>query len=133
MQLPIGLEGRHRGVVDIIDGCSLYFEGANGEVVRREASIPEGLQQKANEVRLELIEALAEADEDFAELYIDQGEQISADDIHQAIRRCTIKNTFAPVLIGSAKANKGVQPLLDAVCRYLPSPCRQLAVITQYM
>lgn len=122
LQIPIGLEGRHRGVVDLITLESIYFKGDRGEVVCRTAELPEDLAAEAKQKRTELIETLADLDEELAELYIQLEDKVPADAIHKAIRRCTLNHSFCPLLMGSAKANKGVQPLLDAVCRYLPAP-----------
>ena len=122
MQVPIGLEGRHRGVVDLVTLEAIYFNGERGEEVLRTSDLPEGLITEAKQRRIELIETLAELDEELAELYIQLEDKVPPHAIYNAIRRCTLQHSFSPLLMGSAKANKGVQPLLDAVCRYLPAP-----------
>ncbi|PFH37994.1 putative elongation factor EF-G [Besnoitia besnoiti] len=123
LQLPIGLEGRHRGVVDIIRRQALYFDGAFGEQVRVESEIPADLQAPLEAARSELLETLADLDDTFAEIYLEEGdEKCTEKQIDEAIRRVTIQRRFVPLLMGSAKGNKGIQPLLDAVCRYLPAP-----------
>ncbi|KAL8442688.1 hypothetical protein Emed_007219 [Eimeria media] len=121
-QIPIGLEGRHRGVIDLVSMECVYFHGDKGEEVVRTKELPEGLEAEAKQRRSELIETLAELDEELAEVYIQFEDKMPEHEIHKAIRRCTLNHSFCPLLMGSAKANKGVQPLLDAVCRYLPAP-----------
>ncbi|CBZ52895.1 Translation elongation factor G, related [Neospora caninum Liverpool] len=122
LQVPIGLEGRHRGVVDIIRRQALYFDGAFGEKVRVETEIPAALQAPLESARAELLETLADLDDAFAEIYLEAEDECTPQQIDEAIRRVTIQRRFVPLLMGSAKGNKGVQPLLDAVCRYLPAP-----------
>ncbi|KAL8435189.1 hypothetical protein Efla_006069 [Eimeria flavescens] len=122
IQIPIGLEGRHQGVVDLVSMECIYFKGGKGEEVFRTKEMPEALVLEAKKRRSELIETLAELDEQLAEVYIQLEDKMPEHEIHNAIRRCTLNHSFCPVLMGSAKANKGVQPLLDAVCRYLPAP-----------
>lgn len=101
---------------------SIYFKGENGEEVERSSEVPNSLLEEAKTRRNQLIEALADLDEQLAESYIQLEDKVPPEQIHSAIRRCTLNHTFAPLLMGSAKGNKGVQPLLDAVCRYLPAP-----------
>jgi elongation factor G len=125
LQVPIGSEKDLLGVVDVIGRRPIFFEGEKGQ--KRRAGllneVPVSVSQRCEEVRSELIEHLTDVDDIFAEKVIDSGEEALAEpDFHQAIRRATIKRTFVPVLMGSAYKNKGVQPLLDAVCAYLPAP-----------
>lgn len=124
-QVPVGLEGRHRGVVDVIRRDVVYFEGPFGDRVRRDPEIPSNLQAEVQDTRAELLETLADLDDAFAELYLEGEDRCDVEAIDAAVRRCTIKRTFVPLLMGSAKGNKGVQPLLDAVCRYLPAPSKR--------
>ena len=119
MQLPIGLEGEHEGVVDLIEMKALYFEGENGETIR-EAEIPEQLLQAAGEKRTEMIEAAAMFDDELLEAALEDA--ATPEMIRRAVRRGVIELGLTPVLVGSAYKNKGVQPLLDAVVRYLPDP-----------
>jgi elongation factor G len=120
VQIPIGLEGPHEGLVDIITREAVYFDGEKGlTIVRR--PIPDELVQQCEEKRKELIERLAEADDDIAELFISEIEP-TIEQLKVAIRKQTIARTFVPVFMGSAYKNKGVQLLLDGVADYLPSP-----------
>lgn len=120
VQIPIGTENEFKGVVDIIRMKAIYSEGAKGEVVR-EAECPEELKSLAEEKRALLIETLADVDDHIAEIFLDERTP-SIDEIKAAIRRATIGLKFSPVLMGSALADKSVQPMLDAVIDYLPNP-----------
>ncbi|KCV71021.1 elongation factor G [Fonticula alba] len=120
IQMPIGLEGNLQGVVDLINMRALYFEGESGEMVKVK-EIPADLQEEAETRRQALIEALADVDDELGEKVIME-EEITVENINDAIRRATIANKFSPVLMGSAFKNKGVQALLDAICRFLPNP-----------
>ena len=120
VQIPIGLEKQIEGVVDLIRMEAIYFEGENGEnAVRKE--IPEHLLEEAQEKRLEMIEALAEVNDDIGELFLME-EDPDEETLNIAIRESTIDLKFVPVFMGSAFKNKGVQPLLDGIVSYLPSP-----------
>lgn len=121
IQIPIGTEDEFKGVVDLIDMKSIYCEGHRGTVVRVENSVPANLQKLAEEKRQELIEKLADVDDEIAELFLDE-KTPSRDQIKAAIRRATIGLKFTPVLMGSALADQAIQPMLDAVCDYLPNP-----------
>ncbi|WP_436524020.1 elongation factor G [Actinoplanes sp. HUAS TT8] len=122
LQIPIGLEGDHIGVVDLINMKALTWRGETqkGEDYAIE-EIPADLVDSANEWREKLIETLADVDDAVMEKYL-EGEEVSIDEIKAAIRRATIASKANPVLCGSAFKNKGVQPMLDAVVDYLPSP-----------
>jgi elongation factor G len=122
LQIPIGLEGDHIGVVDLIGMRALTWRGETlkGEDYAIE-EIPADLLDSANEWREKLIETLADVDDAVMEKYLD-GEELSIDEIKAGIRRATIASKGNPVLCGSAFKNKGVQPMLDAVVDYLPSP-----------
>lgn len=120
VQLPIGESGEHKGVVDLIKQKAVYFEGETGEVVR-EDEIPVELQEKAAEWREKMIEKVAEVDDDLMEKFL-EGKEISVEEIKRAIRKGTIENKLIPVFTGTALRNKGIQPVLDAVVDYLPSP-----------
>lgn len=120
VQIPIGAENEFKGVVDIIRMKAIYSEGAKGEIVR-EAECPEELKSLAEEKRALLIETLADVDDHIAEIFLDERTP-SIDEIKAAIRRATIGLKFSPVLMGSALADKSVQPMLDAVIDYLPNP-----------
>ena len=120
MQLPIGIAADFEGVVDLVSMHATYFDGENGEVLRREA-IPESMQAEAEAARDRMLEKLAMLDDDFMEACLDEP-PVSQALIHKVVRQATIDLAIAPVLLGSAYRNKGVQPLLDAVVEYLPSP-----------
>jgi len=120
IQLPIGAEDQFEGVIDLVEMKAIYNEGSVGEnLVEKE--IPAELQDQAEEYREKLIEAVAEFDEEFMEKYLG-GEEITVDELKAAIRKATLSVEFFPVVCGSAFKYKGVQPMLDAVVEYLPSP-----------
>ena len=122
LQLPIGAEGDFIGVVDLLQMRALTWRG---ETVKGEdyavEEIPADLQAQADEYREKLIETVAENDDEAMEAYL-AGEELSLDQLNAAIRRATIAGKLNPVVTGSAFKNKGVQPMLDAVVAYLPSP-----------
>ena len=122
LQIPIGSEGDFIGVVDLITMRALVWRGETqkGEDYTNE-DIPADLADAAAEWREKLIETLTDADDAIAEKYLD-GEVLTVEDIQAAIRRSTLADKITPVLTGSAFKNKGVQPMLDAVVAYLPSP-----------
>ncbi|NWY36136.1 EFGM factor, partial [Sylvia atricapilla] len=120
IQIPIGLEGNFKGIIDLIEEKAIYFDGALGQTLRRE-EIPAELRAEAAERRRELIECVANADELLGELFLEEKIPTAAQ-LKLAIRRATLQKSFTPVLVGSALKNKGVQPLLDAVLEYLPNP-----------
>ncbi|NXQ28696.1 EFGM factor, partial [Alaudala cheleensis] len=120
VQIPIGLEGNFKGIIDLIEEKAIYFDGAFGQTLRLE-EIPAELRAEAAERRRELIECVANADELLGELFLEEKIPTAAQ-LKLAIRRATLQKSFTPVLVGSALKNKGVQPLLDAVLEYLPNP-----------
>ncbi len=120
VQLPIGAESDLKGIVDLVEMKAIIYKddlGAEWE----EAEIPEDMRTLAEEYRDKLLEAVSENDEELMMLYLD-GEDIDDDDLRAAIRKATLGNHMTPVFCGSAFKNKGVQPLLDGVIDYLPSP-----------
>jgi elongation factor G len=121
IQLPIGKEADFHGVVDLVTMVAHYWpsEGMGEEWEDRD--IPSELTDQAEQYRHDLIETLADYDESIMESYIAE-EEVNADRIRKALRRATVSNDITPILCGSAFKNKAVQPLLDAVCWYLPSP-----------
>ncbi|MGQ9650505.1 MAG: elongation factor G [Phycisphaerae bacterium] len=120
LQIPIGLEGNHAGVVDLIGMNAVYFDGENGEKVRLD-KIPGELVDAANRARHGMLDTLSLYSDELMELMLED-KPICEELLHRVIRERTIAREITPVLLGSAFRNKGVQPLLDAVCRYLPSP-----------
>jgi elongation factor G len=120
VQIPMGLENAHDGVIDLVAREAIFFAGVKGTEVSRKP-IPEEYLSQVEDKRRELIERLAEIDDDIAELFIGE-EDPTAAQLKQAIRKQTIAQKFVPVFMGSAYKNKGVQPLLDGVNDYLPAP-----------
>ena len=120
IQIPVGIEGGYRGVIDLIEMKATIYHDDLGKDIRVE-DIPDEELDLAKEWREKMLEAVATSDEILMEKYLGEGE-LSVDEIRSAIRRATIAGEFVPVLNGSALKNKGVQPLLDAVIWYLPSP-----------
>lgn len=120
LQIPIGEEGGHEGVVDLLKMKAYYFDGNMGEVVREE-DIPENLKADAEKFRAELIEKIAENNEDMLDKFLEGGE-FSIEELKAGLRKAVIANDIFPVYTGSALKNKGVQLVLDAVVDYLPSP-----------
>lgn len=120
LQLPIGVEDDHNGVVDLIRMEAIFFEGSDGgKIVRK--PIPDDLQELADEKRAFLIESLADVDDEIAEIFLME-EEPTTEQIMDAVRRATIARTLTPVFMGSAFKNRGVQPMLDGVRDFLPSP-----------
>jgi elongation factor G len=127
MQLPIGLGEDFEGIINLVTMKAVYFDGENGEVLRVEA-IPESMQAEAESAREEMLESLSMYDDELMEVCLSD-EPVNAELIHRVVRRATIDLEIAPAFLGSAYRNKGVQPLLDAVVGYLPSPldCETIA------
>jgi elongation factor G len=119
MQIPIGLEGDLKGIVDLVAMKALYFEGANGEVVK-EAEIPAELQEEAEAKREELLDAASMFSEELMEAILEGTP--TEEMIRKAVRTGTLSLELVPVFMGSAYKNKGVQTMLDAVTEYLPTP-----------
>ncbi len=120
VQYPIGSEENFKGVVDLVSRKSYYFDGDNGENVRIE-DCPAELAGEVDKLRAEMIDKIAEFDDEVMEKYLEGGE-LSEEEIHKCIKAGVNQLTLTPVFMGSAFKNKGVQPLIDAVTRYLPSP-----------
>jgi elongation factor G len=121
VQLPIGQEEHFRGVVDIVEMQAVVWEDALG-VEPKTTEIPEHLREQAEEYHHQLIDAVAEQDEELLETYLLDEASVTPEMIRRALRKATLAITVTPVLLGSAFKNKGVQPLLDAVVDFLPSP-----------
>ncbi len=120
MQLPIGREADFAGVIDLITERAVYFDGPNGEDVRTEA-IPKPLAAEAHHARQQMLEALSMYSDEILERLLSE-EPVAEELVHNVIHAAVISQQLTPVFLGSAYKNKGVQPLLDAVVRYLPSP-----------
>ncbi len=122
IQLPIGKEDSFRGIVDLVNmDAEIYYDDL-GKDVRREP-IPEDMMELAQQYRTELIEHVAEQDEALMEKYFEEGEEaITVDEVKKVIRKSTIAGTMVPITCGTSYRNKGVQPLLDAIVDYMPSP-----------
>jgi elongation factor G len=120
IQIPIGSEDRFEGVVDLIDMKAILYRddlGSKIDVV----DVPENLRAEAEQHREKMIEVVAEVDDTLTHKYL-EGEALTADELRHGLRLGTLQSRFVPVLAGSALKNKGVQPMLDAVALYLPSP-----------
>jgi elongation factor G len=127
VQLPIGAESEFRGIVDLVEmKAILYLDDLGAEW--EETEIPEEVRELAEEYREKLLEAVADQDEDLMMLYL-EGEEIDVDQLRAAIRKATLDIRMTPVFCGSAFKNKGVQPLLDGVVDYLPSPLDRPPVV----
>ncbi|AWT49583.1 elongation factor G [Psychrobacter sp. YP14] len=121
MVIPIGKEDDFEGVIDLITMKAIYWDVESLGMKYEEREIPEELQEKAEEYRSELVEVAAEANEDLMNKYL-EGEELTEDEIHEAIRQRTINNEIIPMYCGTAFKNKGVQKMLDAVIQYMPAP-----------
>ncbi|ADQ04231.1 translation elongation factor G [Caldicellulosiruptor owensensis OL] len=126
IQIPIGKEDTFRGIVDLLTMKAIIYVDDLGKV-SQETEIPDDTKDIAEEYRIKLLEAVAETDEDIMMKYL-EGEEITVEELKKAIRKATINMQMTPVLCGSSYRNKGVQPLLDAVVDYLPSPVDIAAV-----
>ncbi|MCI6189518.1 MAG: elongation factor G [Clostridium sp.] len=120
IQLPIGSEDTFKGMIDLIKNVAIMYYDDLG-VDMREEEIPDDLKDMAEEYRGTMIEAIAETDEELMMKYL-EGEEITEEELHKALRKATIANEIYPCLCGSSYKNKGVQQMLDAVVEYLPSP-----------
>ncbi len=125
MQIPIGREQDFQGVVDLITGKAIYFDGDQGEHVRY-AEIPVELREKYEQERKSMLESLSMYSDELMELLLEEKE-IPEELIHSVVKNATLARQMTPVFMGSAYKNKGVQPLLDAIGRYLPSPIEREA------
>ncbi|MDR3707826.1 MAG: elongation factor G [Capsulimonadaceae bacterium] len=126
MQVPIGAEGEFAGVIDLITMKAIYYTDEKGESYEYR-DIPADLKAVCDEYREKLVEQAADCDEAATEKYL-EGEELTVEELKRAIRKGTIANKIVPVLCGSAYKNKGVQPLLDAVVEYMPSPIDKGAI-----
>ena len=132
VQIPIGVDASFRGVVDLIDRKAFIFSNSNGGGGRatqtpEEIPIPPELDQQIRDYRDRLVTKIAETDDALLTKYLEEVE-ITPEELRSALRRATLKSTLVPILCGSARQGKGIQPLLDAVLAYLPSPLDVAAV-----
>jgi len=121
IQLPIGAESEYQGVIDLIKNKAIVWQNEDLGAAFDYVDIPEDLADAAEMARMEMIETAVEQDEAAMEAYL-EGQEVSEETLHECIRRGTLAGDFVPVLNGTAFKNKGVQPLLDAVIQYMPSP-----------
>ena len=127
IQLPIGAEDDFSGIIDLIKMKALYWDGDDKGLSYEEKDIPENLLQKAEKYREEMLESVAEASEELMDKYLNDGD-LSEEDINSGLRIRTLSNEIVVCICGSAFKNKGVQPMLDAVVEYLPSPTEVEAI-----
>ncbi|NOQ68100.1 elongation factor G [Patescibacteria group bacterium] len=120
IQLPIGAEENFEGAVNLINRKAYYFEGVHGETVV-EKEVPEEMKEKVENWRAEMVEKIVEHDDKLMEKYL-ASEEITEEELEEGIRNATIANKIFPVMTGTALKNKGVQLILNAVIKYLPSP-----------
>ena len=127
LQVPIGAEDNFEGVVDLIKMKAIYWDEETRGTKFEERDIPEHLQEKCDELREQLLETAAEANEELMEKYLEEGD-LSSDDIKKSLRERTIANEVVLVTCGSAFKNKGVQAMLDAVIDFMPNPTEVPAI-----
>ena len=128
IQLPIGAEGSFRGIIDLVRMKAEVYYDDDGKDIREE-EIPAELLADAQQMHDEMVEAVAAENDDLMEKYLDDPESLTIDEIMKGIRFATVHNRMTPVLCGTSYRNKGVQPLLDAIVNYLPSPVDIPAII----
>ncbi|PVD49498.1 elongation factor G [Terrimonas sp.] len=122
LQLPIGAEDNFKGVVDLIKMKGIIWHMETEGMTFDEIDVPADMVDEANEWRANLVEAVAEYDDNLMEKFFDDPNTITEEEMHEAIRKATVDLSIVPMMCGSSFKNKGVQTALDAVCRYLPSP-----------
>ena len=127
--LPIGDEDNFKGCVDLVKNRAIIWHEDNMGATFDVVDIPEDMKEDVEKFRGELIEAVAEYDENLLEKYFEDPDSITEDEVHEALRQATQDMSIIPMICGSAFKNKGVQFLLDAVCRYLPSPEDKEAIV----
>ena len=128
IQLPIGSEDTFEGIIDLVENHAvIYIDPDKEKGMKFEIrEIPDDMKELAAKYRTELVEHVAEMDEDLMEKYFEEGEDaITVDEIKKVIRRSTIANSMVPVCCGTAYRNMGVQPLLDAIVDYMPAPTNE--------
>ncbi len=128
LQLPLGTEEHFRGIIDLIDMQSVVWHAEDLGMVPEIGAIPEDMQEAAQAQREAMLEAVAEYDDTLLERYL-AGEPLAPEQIRTAVRQATLAGALVPVLLGSGLRNKGIQPLLDAIVGYLPSPADIAAIV----
>src|SRR5436305_3559117 len=121
IQIPIGQEDKFKGVVDLINMKAIVWKDETMGAEYDTEEIPENLKKKAEAFHAQLVESIAENDDEILHKFL-EGEEITADELRKSLRKSTIALKVFPVVVGTEFKNKGVQPLLDAVFAYLPSP-----------
>jgi elongation factor G len=129
LQIPIGAEDDFEGIVDLVYNKAYVWDETSQGQVFVEVAVPSDIQAQVYEYRLKLVEGVAEESEDLLQKFLDDPDQITSEDIINAVRVATICNRITPVLCGSSFKNKGVQHLLDAITLYLPSPLDKEAIV----
>ncbi len=127
--LPIGEEGDFKGIVDLVKNRAIVWHEENNGATFDIIEIPEDLKEEAKEYRALLIEEVASYDENLLEKFMEDEDSITEDEVHAALRAAVMDMAIIPMICGSAFKNKGVQFLLDAVCRYLPSPLDKEGIV----
>ncbi len=127
IQLPIGLEQSFKGIIDLIENKAIIYTDDEGKTMNS-SEIPADMVEEVKRRREIMVEKIAETDDELTSRFL-EGEEISAAELHAALRRAVITRKIVPVLCGSALKNKGVQPLLDAIVAYLPSPLDKPPVV----
>jgi len=123
IQIPIGVEDTFRGVVDLVEKRAIqWYDDETGTTNYNYIDIPADLMDQVNEYRHIMVEAIAEADDKILERYLEDPEAITAEEMRAALRKATIARVMVPVMCGAAFKNKGIQPLLDGVVKFLPNP-----------
>ena len=121
VQIPIGQEDQFTGVIDLVEMQAIVYKDELGQDFDV-TEVPEGLREQAQEYHHQLIDAISHFDDEVLEAYIEDESSVTPDMVRRAVRAATLADEITPVLLGSAFKNKGIQPLLDAVIEYLPSP-----------
>ncbi len=127
IQLPIGLEQSFKGIIDLIENKAIIYTDDQGKTMES-SEIPADMIAEVKKMRDQMVEKIAETDDELTMKFL-EGEEISADELRAALRRATIERKIVPVFCGAALKNKGVQPLLDAIVYYLPSPLDKPPVV----
>lgn len=130
LQIPIGSEDSFEGVIDLIEQKAILWpENSSLGAIYEKVDVPEEYQEQIEQWREKLLETVCETDDDLLERYFEDKDSITNEDIRRVVRKATLSNSMIPIICGSAFKNKGVQPLLDAIAAYLPSPIDVGAIV----